>query len=101
MPGDLRVSRTIIHERWCDRLGLPELVDLNDPWRDRATYRLPDQTGSQATAHEEGAKERQTPVPGLHACRSDTLIPDLARPLIGCLGFGRDAVADGGTSEHR
>jgi hypothetical protein len=68
MPGDLRVSWTIIRDCGCDHLGLSELVDLNNPRRDRATDGLPDQAARQATAHEEGAKEGQTPVPGLHAC---------------------------------
>ena len=100
MPGDLRIGRPIVGDRWCDRLGLPELVDLNDPRRDRATGRLPDQAGRKPDAQEESAKGDETPVPGLHARRSDALVPDLAGALIGCLGLGRHAVADGRSSEQ-
>ena len=64
-------------------LRLPELVDLNNPRRDRATDRLPDEARGQPTAHQQCAKEGETPVPGLHTRRADAFVPNLPGALIG------------------
>ena len=101
MPGDLRIGRPVIGDGRRDRLRLTELVDLDDPRRDRAARGLPDEAAGKTAAEREHAEEGEPPVPGLNAGGADALVPDLAGSLIGRLGFGGRAVAHGRSPEHR
>ena len=100
MPGDLRVGRPIVGDGRRHRLRLAKPVDLHDPWRDRAARRLPDEAGGEAAAERQHAEEGEPPVLRLDAGGADALVPDLAGSLVGRLGFGRRAVADGRSPEH-
>ena len=100
MPGDLRIGRLIVCDRGRDGLRLAELVDLHDPGRDGAAQRLPDETDGQARRQDQRAEGHQPPVLGLDPGRADALVPDLRGLLVGRLGLGRAAVADGGSAKQ-
>ena len=61
-----------------------------------AARRLPDEPGGQSAREGECAEEGEAPVLRLHARGADAVVPLLGCALIGCRGFGRLAVADGG-----
>jgi hypothetical protein len=69
-----------------DRLA--ELVDLGHAGRHRAARRLPDEACAQSGAQDQHAEEREPPILGLDARRTDTLIAGLAGSLVGVSGSG-------------
>jgi len=101
VPGDLRVGRAEVRDRGGDRLRLAEPVHLHHPGHDRAAGGLPDQGGGEAGDEEKLAQRHEAPVPRLDAGGADALIPGLGGALVGRLGLGRAAVADGGAPKGR
>jgi hypothetical protein len=101
MPCDLRIGRPVIGQRRGDSLRLAEFVDLDDPWRDGATGRLPDQTASKDHGKEQIAESDEPPVASLKTSRADTLVPGLTSLLIRRLRLWRPTVADRRATEHR
>src|SRR6266508_591744 len=75
-------------------------VDLNDPRHHGALCRLPDEPRSKARRQDQIAEGDEAPVSGLHASGADAVVPYLSRPLIGRLGRGCLAVADGRTPKE-
>src|SRR3546814_9754650 len=100
MKRELRIARPIVGIGGCDRLGLPELVDLDDPGRDRAPCALPDETAGKTGGQCETAEGGKPPVAGLDTGRTDTLIPDLRRALVRRFRLSGFAVSNGGSLEH-
>jgi hypothetical protein len=99
VPSDLWIGGLVVGDGRRDGLRLTELVDLNDPRHHGALGRLPDETRSKPCREGQIATGDEAPISGLHARRTDALVPDLGCPLIGRLGRGCLAVANGRTSE--
>ncbi len=67
MPGDLRIVRPVICDRWRHGLGLAQLVNLDHPGRDGATRGVPDQAAGKSRGEEQVAEGDEPPVAGLDA----------------------------------
>src|SRR5690606_38286803 len=83
-----------------DRPRLAELVDLDNPGRDRTARRLPHECGAEAARKGKTAEKGETPVLRLDAGGTDPVIPDLRRALVGRDGKGRASIADRRSSKH-
>src|SRR5262249_51527706 len=101
MKRYLRIGRLI--ERAClsNRLCLPQMVNFNDPGRDAALRRLKDEACGEACRQQQAAECHQSPVSGLDARRSDTVVPDLRCLLVGRHWLRCTAIMDGRSFEHR
>src|SRR5215831_7230401 len=100
VPGDLWIGGLVVGDSGRDGLRFTELVDLNDPGHHGALRRLPDEPRSKSCREDQIAEGDEAPVCRLHASGPDALVPHLSRPLIGCLGRGCLAVADGRTPKE-
>src|SRR4051812_35494954 len=100
MEGDLRIGRLKEGIGWADALRLAETIDLNDPGRNGALGRLPDKTGCEPCRQDQRTERHQPPVSRLHARRTDAVVPNLRRFLIGRYGRRRAAIMNGWSLEH-
>ena len=98
--GSGTIGRLVVGDGRCDGLRFTELVDLNDPRHHGALCRLPDEPRSKSRRQDQIAEGDEAPVSGLHASGADAVVPYLSRPLIGRLGRGCLAVADGRTPKQ-
>ena len=83
MERDLRIGRLIIAVGRRDRARFTQLVDLDDPGRDRPAGGLPDQAAGKTTGDDQRAEEGEPPVLGLDPRRTDPIVPHLRGALVG------------------